>query len=551
LHRGFHFHEQSDYAKAIPLLRSAYKIYPRDYFVNLLLGIDLLRTGQASSAVTFLKTAAKVRPSEEFPREYLGEAQASLGNFVEAAAAYIMAERVAPGSAQSAVTLADFSLDRFARIAAELRGSQKGLAAEYRLQALASGQANSSKLELLVRAADLDDNSPGIWSDIALARFTANDVAAARQSVSRAIQKDSNDLRAWEVQILIAANDNDAKYVVDRLNEIAERSAAALMQTFHDWPGELHIPDASTANGTAARFLACLAQNDCKPNELTSSFPEEQKMSSVSPERLYREQRWERVIAQTSPSSPDRIALQRGVALAHLHKCEDAIPALERSLQAASSIEAAFWLSICYAREAATAANRVQQVSGDDTDLHIIRGDLLLRLQGKTQSAIQEYQAALSHRGNDASLWARLAESQLGAGQLEIAKQTAQTALKIEASCLPAKRVVAKIAMQERDYSAALPYLRELVAHDPRELTTRVELGTAYAQTGSLEEALANLGPVLQHGYPDQKGSLHYLLGTVLRRMGKNQEAERAFETARELSDHFQHGSHQSQDEQP
>jgi Flp pilus assembly protein TadD len=64
-----------------------------------------------------------------------------------------------------------------------------------------------------------------------------------------------------------------------------------------------------------------------------------------------------------------------------------------------------------------------------------------------------------------------------------------------------------------------------------------------------LEEALANLGPALRQGYPDEKGSLHYLLGTVLRRMGKSAEAQQAFDTARELSDHFQQGSHQAQDE--
>ena len=551
LHRGFQFHEQSAYDKALPLLQSAYRLQPRDYFVNLLLGIEMLRTGQAANAIAFLKTAAKVRPNEEFPLEYLGEAEASLDHYAEAAAAYIAARRAAPGSAQSSVTLADFSLDRFAKLTIELRGSGKGLAAAYRLQALALAPAHSSRVELLARAADLDDDAHGVWSEIALAEFTANDLVAARQSVNRAIDKDANDLRAWEVQTMIAANDKDAKYVVGRLNEIAERSPAALMQIFHDWPRDLHIPDPATATGPAAKFLACLQRADCTPNGLSSPVSAHKKLSGASPERLYREQRWEQFVARTSVSTPDhQRTLQRGVALAHLNRCEDAISALERSLQSASSTEAAFWLSVCYAREAANAAERVQQASGDDIDLHIIRGDVLLRLQGNTQGAIQEYQAALAQRGNDASLWARLAESQLGAGQLEGAKESAQTALTFEAKCPPAKRILAKIAMQGRDYAAALPYLRELVAHDPRELTTRVDLGTACAQTGALEEALANLGPALQNGYPDEKGSLHYLLGTVLRRMGKSREAERAFQTARELSEHFQQASHQEQDEQ-
>jgi len=306
LHRGFQFHERSAYDKAVPLLQSAYKLRPKDYFVNLLLGIDMLRTGQARNAIAFLKTAAKARPGEEFPHEYLGEAEATLGHFAEAAAAYIAAQRVAPGSAQSSVTLADFSLDRFAKIAIELRGSRKGLAAEYRLQALASSPANASRVELLTRAADLDNDAPGIWSEIALAQFTANDVAAARQSVTLAIEKDANDLRAWEVQTLIAANDNDAKYVVGRLNEIAERSPAALIQTFHHWPRELHIPDPSTATGPAANFLACLERADCKPDGLSSQVAADPKLPVASPETLYREQRWERVVAHASRSAPDQ-----------------------------------------------------------------------------------------------------------------------------------------------------------------------------------------------------------------------------------------------------
>lgn len=551
LHRGFQFHEQSAYAQSIPLLRSAHQLQPRDYFVNLLMGIDMLRTGQAASAIGFLKTAAKVRPSEEFPYEYLGEAEASLGHFAEAAAAYIAAGRLVPGSVQSSVLLADFSLDRFARIAIQLRASQKGLAAEYRLQAFASSPANASRMELLAHAAELDDEAPGIWSEIALAQFAANDFDAARQSVSRAIQKNADDLRAWQVQALIAAQEGDAQYVAARLNAMAERSPAALIQAFHDWPRELQIPDRATATGPAAKFLACIRRTDCKADELSSQVAVHRKLSGVSPGQLYREQRWEQVIAQPSTSTSGQLALQRGVALAHLNRCAEAIPVLERSLQSSSSTDAAFWLSVCYAREAENAAEKVRRASGDDTDQHIIRGDVLLRLQGNMQGAIQEYQAALAHRRDDASLWARLAESQLGAGQVEEGKESAQTALKIEAKCLPAKRILAKIAMEERNYTVALPYLRELVAHDPRDVTSRVELGTASAQTGALEESLASLGPALENGYPDEKGSLHYLLGTVLRRMGKSREAERAFQTAREMSEHFQQSSHQEQHDRP
>jgi tetratricopeptide (TPR) repeat protein len=551
LHQGFELHEKSDYARAIPVLRRAYSMRPRDYFVNLLLGIDLLRTGQAADAIRFLRMAAKTHPREEFPDGYLGEAEASLGHFAEAAAAYIQATRVAPESSQAAITLADFSLDRFAKIAVDLRSSRKGLAAEYRLQAVAKSTENSSRLELLARAADLDEGAPGIWSEIALVQIAAYDFEAARKSATRALLHDSNDLRAWQVQTYIAASDNDAKYVVDRLNAIAQRSPSALVQTLRDWPQELHVPSLEIPQGPAARFLTCLRQPTCTPDDLLSRISAPAKLPNPSSDSLYREQRWEQLATLSPPIVSQDIAwFQRGAALAHLKKCEDAIPALERSLyHTTAPMEARFLLSICYSREAASVAEQAKQTTGEDTPFHTIRGDVLLRLQANPEGAIEEYEAGLAQRRNNPILWARLAEAQVGAGRLEAAKQSAQAALRLEEKCLPAKRTLANIAMQERDYPAALSYLRELAAHAPHELTTRVELGTACAQTGALEEALANLGPALRQGYPDEKGSLHYLLGTVLRRMGKRAEAQRAFDTARELSDHFQQSSHQAQDE--
>ena len=47
---------------------------------------------------------------------------------------------VAPGSAESSVAFVDFALTRFASMSELLRSSGKGLAAEYRLRALALGE---------------------------------------------------------------------------------------------------------------------------------------------------------------------------------------------------------------------------------------------------------------------------------------------------------------------------------------------------------------------------------------------------------------------------
>ncbi len=207
-----------------------------------------------------------------------------------------------------------------------------------------------------------------------------------------------------------------------------------------------------------------------------------------------------------------------------------------------------FLLSWCYSREAGRTAKSVQQSASDEAPVHVMRGDILLRLQAKAEMAATEYQLALARAPNDPAVLERLAGAQFGSGKTEAARATAQAALKIDPLRPGAKRTLAKIAMQDRDYSTALPYLRELVARDPQDVTTRVELGKACAQIGALEEARENLAPALEHGYPDEKGSLHYLLGGVLRKMGRTTEADQAFATAVQLSEEFQKKSYPDQD---
>jgi tetratricopeptide (TPR) repeat protein len=242
------------------------------------------------------------------------------------------------------------------------------------------------------------------------------------------------------------------------------------------------------------------------------------------------------------------------VAFARLEDCPQGIPALERGLTKSSpEIYGMFLLTWCYSRQAGRAAEQVQQSGGDNASLHVMRGDVLLRLQAKPDMAIAEYQQALASPPNDPSVLERIADAQFGAGQVDAARQSAQAALKIDPQRISAKRTLARIAMQERNYAAAIPDLRDIVTRDPQDMTMRVELGKACAQTGALDQAWKNLSPALESGYPDEKGSLHYLLGTVLKKMGRAAEADRAFAAASQLSESFQQKSYRDQgpDAQP
>jgi tetratricopeptide (TPR) repeat protein len=543
--QAFDRHQKGEFAEALPLLRRAYALKPGDYFVNLLLGIDSLRTGQAKTAVPYLKKASRLRPLEEYPLDYLGEANARQEIYGEAAEAYIKAVGVARGSAESAIAFVDFSLTRFASMTELMRSSRKGLAAQYRLRALALSEKDASRMSLLQRAADLDSSAPGIWSDLALAALAEGDRKAAEGYENRALQANQNDQIAWIVDAELAAQRSDWERAIMRLNAVAQHSPSLLNQAVKWWPQGLQPQPSAAIAGPVARFLSCV-----RDQKKSCDIGVRAETLSRSSATLYREQRWEQLAKLPAPQIGRTEAwFQRGIAFAKLEFCQRAIPSLERSLsKSAPDVYGMFLLSWCYSREAGRTAQTVAQSGSDEAPLNMMRGDVLLRLQAKPELALSEYQLALAKDPHDPAVLERLADAQFGAGIIDGARQSAQAALKVDPQRLAAKRTLAKIAMQERDYATALPYLQEISARNPQDLTMRIELAKACAQTGASDDALHNLAPVLAQGYPDEKGSLHYLLGTILKKMGQTAEADKAFATATQLSDAFQQKSYRDQD---
>jgi tetratricopeptide (TPR) repeat protein len=539
LHEGFALHQQQRFSEALPLLRRALQLKPKDYFANLLVGIDLVRTGKRDEAIPYLKTASRLRPNEEFPYEYLGEAEAGLKHYGEAAAAYSTAAKVAPQSSQAAVALVDFSLARFAQISSQLRSTKLGLAAEYRLEALSHPSRDPVRLQLLRRSLELDADNSATWSDLAYAQFAGNDPISAQDTVTQALNRNSENLNAWFVQALLAAQKSDWNSASAKLNAIGVRSRTMLARFIDLWPASLQPSAATTVSGAAADFLACsklvCSKNDCGVETLRRKLPHKLAVKASLREN-FRDQRWDQVA-----STPGKFPLERGIAYAQMGDCERATTHLEASLNSPpATVPALFSLSLCYAQLAGAAGDQYQAHGGEEAVIRTMRGDVLLRLHANSGAAIAEYKGALALQPNDPRTLEHLAEAQLAEGEYDGAKESARSALSIDAHRASARRTLSKIAIQERDYPAALPLLKDLSLRDPQDVGLRVDLATVYAQTGAPQDALKNLAPALKAGYPDEKGTLHYLLGTVLRDLGRLPEAKAAFDTARQLSDSYQ-----------
>jgi tetratricopeptide (TPR) repeat protein len=223
--------------------------------------------------------------------------------------------------------------------------------------------------------------------------------------------------------------------------------------------------------------------------------------------------------------------------------CSTAIPALERRVAlhpSAPDVEAAYRLSLCYAWAAGEVAGQLGSLVENAAALHQLRGDVLLRLKGDGAAAEAEYAQALAAHPRDPGLLQRMAEAEWSAGDDDAAAKSAQAALEIDPHRAGALRTLASIAMSNREYDRAIPWLRQLAAEEPGDRATAVELGRALAQSGDAAGAVEWLLPPLKAGYPDEKGALHALLGRALRKLGRETEAAAAEAEAKRLSDVFQ-----------
>lgn len=202
LKQGFQFHQQARFVEAISILERADRLQHGDYFVNLLLGIDMLRTGAVESALPRLKFAARIRPGEAIPEEYLGEAQAHLGHFASAAEAFQAAVERSHGSEDALQAWAGFALERVRDIGANLRSYDAGLAVTRQIEKAAAMPGTACKGSIPGLERQLDVTS--------ISTPTAKASTAGKLSICYALE-------AGKAADMLKANAND-QAAVDRLH---------------------------------------------------------------------------------------------------------------------------------------------------------------------------------------------------------------------------------------------------------------------------------------------------------------------------------------------
>jgi len=531
LNQGTALSHKADYAHAIPLLKQAVKLAPGNANANYLLGVALLQGGHAAEAVAPLRVAAESNPVNEAAEGYLGDAAMELNDFALAAETFQTATARSPDSEQALVWWTDYCLDRYRVLEFSLRASPRGRAALLRVAARDSKTDMKTKESLLSQAAALDSELFGVYGELGVAQAQLGMEAAAQANLKIAQQVSPGASSTLELEAVVDATGGNWPNAEAELLELSKRSRRGFLNFWSVWPRRL-MPD-EEVKGVV---WECLREGftDC-PSVFSQSIPE----GALQPERLFEEGQWERLTSMSPPPADDAISwFWRGTAFGELGDRSQAIPALERGLQAGAEAAAA-QLTSCYELEAIRTADRLK-TQGKEASVHQLRGDILLSIRLDASKAVFEYTEALKLRPKNPRILQKLAEAYISLGDMGKARQSAQAALDQEPHNKQTLRLLIQVAMSERDYTTALTLLGQLAAMEPDNAWARVQEATSYAQTGHPEDAVQRLKPALDAGYPDEKGALHALLAGQLRKLGRDEDAQKATAEAIRLADSFQ-----------
>lgn len=494
LQRGFALHSEQQYGRSIPLLEQARTLRPSDYRVNLILGIDYLRSGNPAKSLTFLRTARKANAQDTVVLGYLAEAYSFLEEFDQAAETLRLATST-EASSQTRMSMVHFYLRRFRALAEELRSTRAGLAYAYRLQALAlRARWDPGEREALLQVQELWPEFPGLDSAFGHLELAQGHFEQAKESFAKARLLSPRDLDLLSGAAVLAVHFRDEREAERLLAEIRGRSRHQLLLLLKNWPASVPLPV------------------DLKNRVVTASDAAQIRLS-VSTLDLFTEQRWEALahalIAKANSAEESRWL---GTALTHLERFDEAIPVLEKARkESRSRLECDYWLSLCYAREVEKVISGFPRTGPESALSHLAKGDILLRLAWEGTAASEEYRKALAITPGDPAVWTGLAEAQLLSGVPEEARQSARKALELDPHRLVAARIFAEASVRQRDYSPAIPALQQILTAQPNDLDAQVLIGTAYSKTGEDQQALHWLEKALREGYRDEKGTTHYL----------------------------------------
>jgi tetratricopeptide (TPR) repeat protein len=552
---GLVYHALGEYSLSASNLTTALSEKPNLAGPTFILGIDYLRLGEIEEGIPALQRALRMDPSNLQGRRALALCYVSKQDFRQAANEYRELARLNPDKADAWFQLGHDYVNLAAHLAfrgAEVyRGSPWGN--RFLGDMLAQRDRWNDAAEEYTHALAGDPKQPGLHTSLGIAYLRTGKLDKADAEFHLELELDQKSESAWlglaETQIgsghVTAALDAVQKawgispeYLTLQRGfpELAQSAAKAVLANVPAAP-EGAARDFLLAALNAAAAEASQADDGWKAFQGEFRAWQSAQHAAAGREadrdpcsaRLYVECA-RRLESRRNASGAEQALL--GKTLFTLKQYDHASDTLASLLEnEKENVEASYWLARTYQALGGDCYDRLEEDFPQSWRAHQLRAEAHSAREASSD-AIQEYQAAVRLKPDEAELHEALGEQFLTKKSYDEARAELEKSLKLDSSRARTLCLLGRLYVGTHETEKAVPYLQRALRYQPDMAEASDLLGTAYVRLGQDAQAI----PELEKAAPnDFYGDVHYQLYVAYRRLGKPELAGKALARSQEL----------------
>jgi len=562
---GLVYQLQNRIPGAMVEFRRALAIEPGLAGANFFLGVDYCKLGQATTAVRYLKTAARREPDRPDIWSWLATAQELSGEIEAEVATLRQALSLQPQDV-NLLYLLGHAYERLGK--GEVASLEKvAPGSSWAEQLLAESYSSSSEWSFAVirfqNAIAISPARPGLHVGLGEVLLRAGRFKQAANEFDQELQIDPYSLRASvrraEVKLIQGEVDGalrDWSQAI-RIDEAQAERLLGIRESGYGDAAFEQLPEAQRAkleaiapqlranDSPAAHFaLAFVATQSGNLSEaaadptrsLGSTTP-----SAVCAESAVRKELLHGRYSATShcfkrlltAQSPLDLRLQVVHALFEIGEYQGSLGLLgEIPRKDRRSPPALYWRARCYENLATAAYLRLYQTDANSYRVHQLSGDLEAA-KGDDKKAMKEYRAAIALKPSVPNLHYSLGHLLWKNLQTSEARAEFETELGLNPRHLGALHDLGDTYLLEHQPEKAVLYLNRALAIDAADPDLHRDMGTGYTELHDYRKAEAEFKTALPG---DHDGSVHYKLGRVYQALGEKDKAVREFNISTSLN---------------
>jgi tetratricopeptide (TPR) repeat protein len=509
---GLAWYLQGQYARAVNPLEQALKLDPQLLGSRLYLGICFYRTNQFHKAVNSLELAERVKPNDVMTLYWLGASQLALKNFPEATAKLERASEISPKDTEVWYTLARAYVDYSGSLYEKLlqTAPQSGSARLLRAEDFWRENLTQPALELLSEAAERQPELPGLHLAAGEILWQERKFEEAAEEFRKELTVDAASPEAHGRLASYYQSSDTPEKATPHLGQLArlkaESSTGASAQVQHSAPVPTRSVDLKSALAHYAKAEISPAEDDLRL-------------------RL--------------KSNPGDAAARRLLVRCLLvrEQFQSAVSGLQELLKILpDDSEATYLLAKSYEALSSQVVQKMVTLEPNSYRVRLLRGEAHEKgVRRDYAEALAEYLQALKLRPENPGVSFAVGRILWKMNRFDEAVSYLEKELALNSHHGLANYYLGNIFLSRAEYEKALKYLDAAVRAQPGLVQAHRDRGRALASLKRYDDAILAFQRVVDVNPEDS--SIHALMATAYRAMGRLEDAKRSGLIAQQLSE--------------